>query len=98
MRTGLAVSIAAHVVLLTLGLINLGWTEPLQPSVQSIAVDLVPIEEFSNIRMGQLDSEVVETDAPSAVESEQPAELAQPTGNTEQDQATPSPADIPTPA
>lgn len=98
MRTGLVVSISIHVLLLALGLINLGLTEPLEPSVQSIAVDLVPIEEFSNIRMGQLDSEVVETETPSAVESEAPAELAQPTGNTEQDQVTPSPADIPTPA
>ena len=49
MRTGLVVSISAHVLLLVLGLINLGLTEPLQPNVQSIAVDLVPIEEFSNI-------------------------------------------------
>ncbi len=98
MRAGLTVSIAAHVVLLTLGLLNLGLTEPLQPTVQSISVDLVPIEEYSNIRMGQLDSTVVETNTPSAVESEQPAELAQPTGNTEQDQVTPSPADVPTPA
>lgn len=98
MRTGLAVSISAHVVLLTIGLINLGWTEPLQPTVQSIAVDLVPIEDYSNIRLGQLDSEVVETDAPSVVDSEVPAELAQPTGNTEQNQVTPSPADTPTPA
>lgn len=98
MRTGLAVSITAHVVLLTLGLINLGWTEPLQTSVQSIAVDLVPIEEYSNIRLGQLDSDVVETNTPSVVDTETPAELAQPTGNTEQDQVTPSPADVPTPA
>src|SRR5690606_23286085 len=98
MRTGLAVSVTAHVVLIALGLVSLGWTEPLQPTVQSIAVDLVPIEEFSNIRRGQLDSQVVETDTPSMVEADQPAELAQPTGNTEQDQPTPSPADTPTPA
>ena len=75
MRTGLVASISLHVLLLVLGLVNLGLTEPLQPNVQSIAVDLVPIEEYSNIRMGQLDSEVVETDTPSAVESEAPAEL-----------------------
>ena len=83
---------SVHVLLLVLGLVNLGLTEPLRPTVQSIAVDLVPIEEFSNIRLGQLDSEVVETETPSAVESEEPAELAQPTGNTEQDQVTPSPS------
>jgi hypothetical protein len=98
MRTGLVVSVSAHVLVLVLGLVNLGMTERLEPSVQSIAVDLVPIEEFSNIRRGVLDSEVVETDTPSVTESEEPAELAQPTGNTEEDQLTPSPADVPTPA
>ncbi|NMA96740.1 MAG: hypothetical protein GX970_01300 [Phyllobacteriaceae bacterium] len=97
MRTGLTVSIAAHVVLITLGLINLGTTEQLTSNVQSIAVDLVPIEEYANIRLGSLESEVVETDTPSVVESPDEAQLAQPTGNTEQDQPTPSPADVPTP-
>lgn len=97
MRTGVAVSVTAHVVLIALGLVQLGRTEPLQPTVQSIAVDLVPVEEFSNIRRGQLDSEIVETETPAIAESDQPAELAQPTGNTEQDQPQPSPADIPTP-
>src|SRR5690606_35269699 len=81
-----------------LGLVKLGMTEPMETVVQSIAVDLVPIEEFSNIRLGQLDSQVVETETPSVVESEQEAQLAQPTGNTEENQVTPSPADIPTPA
>jgi hypothetical protein len=98
MRTGLIVSAIAHIVILTVGLINLGFAEPLQPAVESIAVELVPIEEFSNIRVGQLDSEVVETQTPSAVTSDQPAEIAQPTGNTEENQAQPSPADVPTPA
>lgn len=98
MRTGLTVSISAHVLLLVLGLINLGSTQKLETSVQSISVDLVPIEEYSNIRMGQLDSEVVETDAPSIVDTDMPAELAQPTGNTAENQVTPSPADVPTPS
>ncbi|KRA98090.1 hypothetical protein ASD83_13630 [Devosia sp. Root685] len=84
-------------MLIVLGLISLGSTEPLTPVTASISVDLVPIEEYSNIRAGQLDSTVVETDTPSIVESDQPAELAQPTGNTEQDQPTPSPANAPTP-
>src|SRR6218665_3282040 len=97
MRTGLTVSIIAHIAVLAIGLINLGFAEPLTPVVESIAVDLVPIEEYSNIRAGQLDSQIVETDTPSIVEDDQVAALAQPTGNTEQDQVTPSPADIPTP-
>jgi outer membrane biosynthesis protein TonB len=98
MRVGVTVSIIAHIAVLAVGLVNLGLAEPLTPVVESIAVDLVPIEEYSNIRAGQLDSEIVETDTPSIVEDDRQAELAQPTGNTEQDQVTPSPADIPTPA
>jgi hypothetical protein len=85
-------------VLIALGLLKLGSTEPLQPTVQSIAVDLVPVEEYSNIRRGTLDSQVVETETPSIVEDDQPAELAQPTGNTQEDQPTPTAADTPTPA
>ncbi|HLV82299.1 MAG TPA: hypothetical protein VKY62_00815 [Devosia sp.] len=98
MRIGVTASIIAHIAVLTIGLINLGWTRPLTPVVESISVDLVPVEEYSNIRAGQLDSTIVDTQTPSIVEDDQPAEIAQPTGNTEQDQAVPSPADIPTPA
>jgi outer membrane biosynthesis protein TonB len=87
MRTGLVVSVGVHAVLLVLGLVSLGWAEPLQPeAVDSISVDLVPMTDTTNIRVGSLDSEVVETPTPSAVKDDTPAELAQPTGNTEQDQ------------
>ena len=98
MRIGVTASIIAHIVVLTIGLINLGFQEPLTPVVESISVDLVPVEEYSNIRAGQLDSTVVDTQTPSIVEDDKPAEISQPTGNTEQDQVTPSPADVPTPA
>ncbi|UXN71989.1 hypothetical protein N8A98_12750 [Devosia neptuniae] len=97
MRTGLIVSIVAHVTVLTIGLINLGLAEPMTTVENAIAVDLVPVSDFNNIRMGSLDSEVVDTQTPAIAESDQPAELAQPTGNTERDQETPSPADTPTP-
>ena len=45
MRIGVTVSIVAHIAVLAIGLINLGFAEPLTPVVESIAVDLVPIEE-----------------------------------------------------
>ena len=98
MRTGVTVSVVAHIAIIGIGLVNLGFAEPLTPIENAIAVDLVPVSEFNNIRMGSLDSEIVETETPSIVEDDQPAELAQPTGNTEQDQPEPSEADIPTPA
>lgn len=99
MRAGLAVSTIAHAALIALIVIGVGFSRPLEPTpVESIAVDLVPIEEFSNIRAGSLESEVVETETPSVVEDVKPAELAQPTGNTEQDQPTPEDTPTPTPA
>jgi colicin import membrane protein len=90
MKAGLAVSATAHAALLALGLVSLGFAEPLQPPpVESIAVDLVPLSALSNVRVGSLESDVVETPTPSAVEDEQPIEIAEPTGNTEENQATP---------
>ena len=91
MRTGLTVSAAFHTGLLVLAIVGLSAGKPLNPApVQSIAVDLVPVSEFSNIRMGVIDSKVVETETPSTVQSDKPAELAKPTGNTEKDQAKPA--------
>lgn len=99
MRTGLVVSAASHAVVLAVILLGLGVARPFEPeTVESIAVDLVPIEEVANIRAGQLDSEIIETQTPAVVESDRPAELAQPTGNTEEDQPKPEAADNPTPA
>src|SRR5688572_19983430 len=99
MRAGLTVSGIGHAALIAVAILGIGMTSSLDvPPVESIAVDLISIEEFSNIRRGVLDSTVVETDAPSITESETPAELAQPTGNTEEDQPRPENTDIPTPA
>lgn len=99
MRTGLVVSAASHAALLALILVGFGAPKPFEPEmVESIAVDIVPIEDVASIRAGQLDSEIVDTQTPSVVESEKPAQLAQPTGNTEENQQTPQDANKPTPA
>jgi len=99
MRTGFTVSAIAHAALIALAIIGIGMGRPLDPTpVESIAVDLVPVSEFSNIRLGSLESTVVDTEAPSVVEADKPAEIAQPTGNTEQDQPTPADNPDPTPA
>ncbi|MHB1101479.1 MAG: hypothetical protein ACYC0C_01590 [Devosia sp.] len=99
MRAGLTVSTIAHAGLIVLIIVGVGMTKPLEPTpVESIAVDLVTIEEFANIRAGTLDSKIIETETPSVVEDDTPAELAQPTGNTEQDQPTPEDTPTPTPA
>ncbi len=99
MRTGLTVSTAIHAGVIALAILGLGIGSPIEATpVESIAVDLVPISDFSNIRMGSLDGAVVETETPSAVDTEKPPELAQPTGNTEEDQPTPEDTPEPTPA
>ena len=99
MKTGLTVSSIAHAGLIALVVVGIGFGRPVEPPpVESIAVDLVPIEEFSNIRLGSLDSTIVETETPSVVDSETPAELARPTGNTQEDQPMPEQSDTVTPA
>jgi len=99
MRTGLSVSAVAHVALIALAIMGLGMGKPLEPTVvESIAVDLVPTTDFTNIRVGSLDSTVVDTETPSAVDADKPAELAKPTGNTSEDQPTPKDNPDPTPA
>jgi TolA protein len=91
MRTGVTVSAIVHAGLIVLAIVGLGSGRPLEtPPVESIAVDLVPVSEFTNIRQGALDSTVVDTETPSAVDSDKPAELAKPTGNTAEDQPTPA--------
>ncbi|MCF6326402.1 MAG: hypothetical protein L3J21_03805 [Devosiaceae bacterium] len=99
MRVGLPVSIFSHSALIIAGLIGLNFAEPLDPGIiESISVDLVPISDFSNIRVGSLESKIVETDTPSIVDTEIPPELAQPAGNTEIDQVTPTDSETVTPA
>ncbi len=99
MKAGVTTSVIAHATLLALAFVGLGAAKPLEPEVvESIAVELVPISEITNIRMGSLDSTIVETETPAVVETETPAELAKPTGNTEQDQITPEETEKETPA
>jgi colicin import membrane protein len=99
MRTGVVVSTLGHAGLIVFAIVGIGMARPLEATpTESIAVDLVSIEEFSNIRRGTLDSTVVETETPSIVEDDTPAEVAQPTGNTEEDQPTPEDTAIVTPS
>lgn len=99
MRVGIAASIFAHVALITLGLVSLTGVESLEPEqIESISIDLIPIEAFSNIRIGTEESDIIETDAPSVVETPDPAQLAERTGNTEEDQIDPQDTPEATPA
>lgn len=99
MRTGLSVSAVTHAVILAVILLGLGKPNPFsEPPVDSITVDLVPLSSVSNVRAGVLDSKIVDTKTPAVVKDTKPAELAQPTGNTQKDQPKPERSDTPTPA
>ena len=99
MKAGVTTSVIAHAALIGLALVGLVSGKPLEPEVvESISVELVPISDVTNIRMGSLDSTMVETETPAVVETEEVASLAQNTGNTTEDQVTPTPTDRVTPA
>ena len=99
MKAGVTTSVVAHAALLIVAIVGLGSAKPLQPPVvESIAVDLVPISDITNIRQGSLTSTVVKTDTPAVVKTDKPAEVAQKTGNTDQDQPKPEETDKQTPA
>jgi outer membrane biosynthesis protein TonB len=99
MKTGVTTSVIAHAALLIIAIVGLGSAKPLQPEVvESIAVDLVPISDITNIRQGSLTSTVVKTETPAVVKTETPAQLAQKAGNTEEDQPKPEETAKATPA
>ena len=99
MKAGVTTSVIAHAALLIIAIVGLGSAKPLEPDVvESIAVDLVPISDITNIRQGSLDSKVVKTDTPAVVKTDTPAALAQKAGNTEEDQPTPEETAKSTPA
>src|SRR3954465_9391290 len=99
MKAGVTTSALAHAALLIIAIVGLGSAKPLEPEVvESIAVDLVPISDLTNIRQGSLESTVVKTETPAVVKTETPAQLAQKAGNTEEDQPKPEETAKATPA
>ncbi len=99
MRVGLPVSVFSHSALVLVGLVSLNNAPLPEPrQIEAISVDIIPITQFSNIRAGALDSKILETQTPSIVETKVEAQLAQPTGNTKENQAIPLATDKVTPA
>lgn len=99
MRVGFAASVAAHVVLIGAVLIGFREAEPLKPqNIEAISVDLVPVSELASIRAGSEQSDVIDTPAPSVVETKTAPKIATRTGSTEKDQPRPQETDTPSPA
>ena len=98
MRAGVAGSVSAHAILLLIAIVGLNFAHPLQATdEQSISVDLVPVTDMANMRLGSQKSTVLDSKAPSTVQSPNPLVPTQPTGNTTQDLPKPTEANKPAP-
>ncbi|NDV87210.1 hypothetical protein GTW51_10905 [Aurantimonas aggregata] len=91
MKSGLIFSTALHTAVLTWGLWSLSAPEPLEvASVESMPVDLVSIEEFSESVAGARDAPIAETPTPTPTETPETLPMpAENVGDNEVDLATP---------
>lgn len=100
MRAGLIASLAGHSAILLWGLIALPDAESFAvPQVDSLPVDLIPVEEFTRLRIGERTAEIRDVAAvqPSETPAEEPPQPADKPGESQVQQPTP-PSPSPTPA
>ncbi|POF31144.1 energy transducer TonB family protein [Roseibium marinum] len=101
MRAGLIASLAGHTAILLWGIAAFPDAESFSvPAVDSLPVDLVPIEEFTRLRIGEKTAEIREVAAvePSKTPVEKPTEPDDKPGESNVQQPTPpTPAPAPTP-
>jgi len=91
MKSGVVVSTLLHALVLTWGLWSLSAPEPLEVAdVQSLPVDLVPIESLSQSMVGEKDAP--KTDKPAPAPTEKPQTLPMPAENVGDNEV-----DLPTP-
>lgn len=91
MKSGLVFSTALHTAVLTWGLWSLSAPDPLEvASVESMPVELVSIEEFSQSVAGAKDAPLAETSAPTPTEKPETLPMpAENVGDNEVDLETP---------
>ncbi|NDW04264.1 hypothetical protein [Jiella pacifica] len=90
MKAGVAVSSVLHAAILTWGLWSLGAPEPLEvANVESLPVELVPVEEYSQSLIGKKDAPVTETPAPEPTEKPAADDTAQNVGENSVDLDSP---------
>jgi colicin import membrane protein len=69
MKTGLATSVVLHAAVLGFGLISLSAPEPFEVvDVESLPVDIIPIEQLTQIQQGDKKAPLAETPTPKATE------------------------------
>ncbi|HEV7255392.1 MAG TPA: TonB family protein [Mesorhizobium sp.] len=90
MKAGFATSLVLHVAVLGWGLIALSAPAPLNAGdVEALPVDIVPIEELTQILEGDKTAAVSETPAPKPTAKPQTVPDAQEIGENDQDLKTP---------
>lgn len=99
MKAGLSTSIVLHVALIGFGLFTLSAPRALEvANVESFPVDIVPIEELTQIQEGDKKSPLNEKAAPLPTEKPEPVANAQRVGEAEVDvEAPPTPQTKPVP-
>lgn len=103
MRAGLIASLAGHTALMLWGVVAFPDAESFTvPQVESLPIDLVPIEEFTQLRIGEKTAEAREVAAlqPSETPTEETPQPADKPGESQVQQPTPptpSPAPAPEP-
>ncbi len=99
MKLGVSVSSAAHVAILTFGLLSLGAPKPLEVAdVEALPIDIVPIEEFTQTIQGDKQADFTDKPAPAPTERPERNPEAENIGDSDQDTkpvADAKPDDIP---
>ncbi|MEP3467955.1 MAG: hypothetical protein ABJN82_00065, partial [Marinobacter alexandrii] len=106
MRAGLIASLVGHTTILVWGIVALPDAESFTvPQVESLPVDLIPVEEFTQLRLGEKTAEIRDVAAlqPSETPNEEPPQPADKPGESQVEQPTPptaqpEPAPAPEPA
>ena len=90
MRAGLTTSLALHVAVIGFGLVSLSSPRALEvASVESLPIDIVPVEEFTQSVRGDREAPVEETPAPVPTTREEVVEEATQVGDNSVDLETP---------
>jgi len=90
MKTGLTVSTVMHAALLGFGLFTLSAPRALEVAdVEAFPVDIVPIEEVSQVQKGEREAPVAERAAPVPTTRPEPVPDARNVGDNKTDLATP---------
>ncbi|MTH98059.1 TonB C-terminal domain-containing protein [Roseibium sp. RKSG952] len=98
MRIGLIASLTGHAAVLLWGLVALPGPESFSvPQVESLPVELVPVEEITQLRLGERDAEIRDVAALESTDEPQPTQEEAEQTPAEVNTAQPTPP-VPSPA